>query len=295
MSAKTLRELIQNPEILVCPGVYDGISGRIALNKGFKCLYMTGAGTVASRLGMPDIGIAGLTDMHANASLIANLDPQVPLIADADTGYGNAVMCARTLTMYSRAGVAGLHIEDQVHAKRCGHLGGKELVSEEEFVMRIRAMAIARKQINSDIVIIARSDALQSFGVDAAIRRCKSAVSAGADVAFIEGITTKEEAIKVVESLHPTPALINMVTNGVTPNWTTSEVHQMGFKLCIHPCASLIPASVAIGKAMDELLRDGTDAASCEGVNPRESFMSMGLTEAIKLDRMVGSTTFDNV
>lgn len=295
MAAKYLRELIQGSDILVCPGVYDGISGRIALNKGFKCLYMTGAGTAASRLGMPDIGVAGLTDMHANASLIANLNAQVPLIADADTGYGNAVMCARTLTMYARAGVAGLHIEDQVQTKRCGHLKGKELVSEQEFVMRIKAMAIARKNIGSDIVIIARSDALQSFGVENAIKRCKSAIDAGADVAFVEGITNKEEATLVVEALSPTPVLINLVTNGVTPNWTAAQAQEIGFKICIYPCASIIPASIAIGNAMDEILCHGTDAIACHGINPREFFMQMGLSDAVALEKMVGSITFDNV
>ena len=295
MAAKYLRELIQGPDILVCPGVYDGISGRIALNKGFKCLYMTGAGTVASRLGMPDIGVAGLTDMHANALLIANLNAQVPLIADADTGYGNAVMCARTLTMYARAGVAGLHIEDQVQAKRCGHLKGKELVSEQEFSMRIKAMAIARKNIGSDVVIIARTDALQSFGVEDAIKRCKSAINAGADVAFVEGITNKEEATLVVEALSPTPVLINLVTNGVTPNWTAAEALEIGFKICIYPCTSIIPASIAISNAMDELLCHGTDAIACHGINPRESFMQMGLSDAVALDKMVGSTAFDIV
>jgi 2-methylisocitrate lyase-like PEP mutase family enzyme len=295
MAAKKLRELIRGSEILVCPGVYDGISGRIALSKKFKCLYMTGAGTVASRFGMPDIGVAGQTDMHANASLLANLDANVPLIADADTGYGNAVMCARTLTMYARAGVAGLHVEDQVQAKRCGHLGGKELVSEEEFVMRIRAMAIARNNTGSDIVIIARSDALQSFGVDEAIQRCKSAINAGADVAFVEGITNQEEATQIVRALSPTPVLINLVTNGVTPNWTASQAQEMGFKICIYPCASIMPASIAIGKAMDELLDDGTDAKSCQGVNPREFFMQMGLKDAIVLERLVGSSTFNKI
>jgi 2-methylisocitrate lyase-like PEP mutase family enzyme len=295
MAARTLRDLLNGPDVLVCPGVYDGISGRIAIRKGFKCLYMTGAGTVGSRLGCPDIGVAGLTDMHANASMIANLDPTVPLIADADTGYGGSYMCARTLKMYAMAGVAGLHIEDQVQAKRCGHLGGKELVSKEEFVMRIKAMAIARKEISSDIVIIARSDALQSFGVEDAIDRCKAAVEAGADAAFIEGITSKEEAEQVATALAPTPVLLNLVANGVTPAWNAAQAQEMGFKICIYPCASIVPASLAIGNALDELLQDGTDVKSCDGVSPRESFMQMGLADAVVLDKMIGATTFNKV
>ncbi|KAI8891331.1 methylisocitrate lyase [Backusella circina FSU 941] len=295
MAATTLRKLLQEEEFLVCPGVYDGVSGRTALKKGFKCMYMTGAGTVSSRFGCPDIGVAGLTDMHTNAAMISSLDPKVPVIADADTGYGGTFMCARTLKMYAQSGVAGLHIEDQIQAKRCGHLGGKELVSIEEYLSRIQAMVIAREEIKSDIVIIARSDALQQLGIDEAIKRCKAAIDIGADVAFVEGITTEEEARKVIQSLNPSPVLINMVTNGDTPNWTVSQAKDMGFKLSIHPCTSIVAASIAIGKAMDYLLEDGTDEKACEGFTPKESFMQMGLASAIALDAKVGGKFYSNV
>ncbi|KAI8059502.1 methylisocitrate lyase [Gongronella butleri] len=295
MAATKLRQLLARDEFLVCPGVYDGISARIALSKGFDCLYMTGAGTVSSRFGAPDIGVAGLTDMVTNASMIAGLDPQVPLIADADTGYGGSYMCARTLKLYARAGIAGLHVEDQVQAKRCGHLLGKELVPLEEYCARIKSMVIARDQIASDIVIIARTDALQEHGVDAAIARCKAALDLGADVAFVEGITTKQEAIHVVQALTPAPVLVNLVANGVTPNWTAAQAAALGFKMSIHPCASVVPASMAINQALDTLRKEGSDAPACGNVNPRESFMQMGLKEAIELDYNVGGSTFSTV
>ena len=203
---RKLRRLLQREHILVVPGVYDGFSTRIALEVGFDCLYMvrtarkheqvnnvdhltfkTGAGTGASKLGQPDLGLATFNDMKEHAEMIANIEPQIPLIADADTGYGGPNMVARTVGAYHRAGVAGLHIEDQVLAKRCGHLGGKRVVSIDDFTQRIFAAAQARQRLASDIVIIARTDALQTHGFDEAIKRLKAAVAAGADIAFLEG------------------------------------------------------------------------------------------------------------
>lgn len=144
-----------------------------------------------SRLGMPDLGVASLNDMVDHARMIANINPSVPLIADADTGYGGPLMVGRTVAAYMRAGVAGLHLEDQVVNKRCGHLKNKALVSEEEYISRIRAAAMAREANHGDIVIIARTDALQSLGYDAAVQRLKKAVEAGADVAFLEGVNKR--------------------------------------------------------------------------------------------------------
>ncbi len=148
---------------------------------------------------MPDIGLAGLSDMKANAEMIANLDPSIPLIADADTGYGNAIMVGRTVAQYIVAGVAAFHIEDQVVNKRCGHLAGKELVSEDEYLTRIRAAVMMREKLGSDIVIIARTDALHSLGFDAAVSRLGKAVELGADVAFLEAIESTEQAKKVCQ------------------------------------------------------------------------------------------------
>ncbi|KAJ7489200.1 Pyruvate/Phosphoenolpyruvate kinase-like domain-containing protein [Mycena latifolia] len=285
-----LRELLARDEILVLPGVYDGISARIALSEGFDALYMTGAGTSASVLGQPDLGIVTLNDMVGNAGMIAGLDPDVPVIADADTGFGGAAMCARTTTLYARAGVAGFHIEDQVQQKRCGHLADKQLVPLEEYLVRIRAAANARAALGSDIVLITRSDALAPFGLDEAIRRCKAALGAGADAAFVEGLRTREDAERAVRELAPAPVLLNLATGGVTPNWTVKEAREMGFKMVIFPCAGMIPATLAVRKAYREIREKGTDVESCAGVGPRGFFEMVGLDEVVAIDAKAGGT-----
>jgi 2-methylisocitrate lyase-like PEP mutase family enzyme len=206
-AAKLRRFLQQDGKTVFCPGVYDGITARIALNTGFDCLYMTGAGTAASRLGLPDLGLATMGDMAANASMIASLDRSVPVIADADTGYGGPLMVARIVHAYMAGGVAALHLEDQVITKRCGHLSNKELVDEHVYLSRIRAACMAREEARrasggaADIVIIARSDALQSLGYDAAVSRLAKAIALGADVAFLEGTGFKVTTRKTTYAL----------------------------------------------------------------------------------------------
>ncbi|KKY21646.1 putative carboxyphosphonoenolpyruvate [Diplodia seriata] len=159
--------LEETDDLIVAPGVYDGVSARAALEVGFNALYMTGAGTTASRLGQPDLGIAHLHDMRANAEMIANLSPYgPPLIADMDTGYGGPITIARTVTEYIRAGVAGAHLEDQILTKRCGHLLHKPVISASAYTTRLRAAASARAAAGSDFVLIARTDALQTLGYD---------------------------------------------------------------------------------------------------------------------------------
>ncbi|KAK6068987.1 hypothetical protein SCUP234_10934 [Seiridium cupressi] len=266
MAPARLRELLhRDNHITVCPGVYDGFTARIALREKFECLYMTGAGTSVSRLGMPDLGILTMNDMVSNASMIASLDRKVPLIADADTGFGGPIMVARTVKSYISAGVAGLHLEDQVLSKRCGHLMGKEIVDEETFLGRIRAAVIARGEMKADIgeaagdiVIIARTDALQLLGFDVAVRRLQMAIDLGADVAFLEGPTSVEQCRLAVEKLAPTPVLINMVPGGVTPNFTAAEAKEAGFKLIIYPGLMLSAVYEACASVSAELKSTGT-------------------------------------
>lgn len=179
---------------------------------------MTGAGTAASTLGLPDLGLATLNDMLHNATMLASLDRTVPLVADADTGYGGPLMVARTVRSYIQAGVAGLHLEDQVVQKRCGHLLGKEVVGREEFYARIRAAVMARQEmreeVGGDIVLIARTDALQGMGMDEALERLKRCVEIGVDVVFLEGLRSVEECKTVCEEMAPTPVLFNSVPGG---------------------------------------------------------------------------------
>ena len=287
--AARLRELLADQsKIIVCPGVYDGLTARIAIDKSFQCLYMTGAGTSVSRLGMPDLGIATLNDMRDNAGMIASLDRRVPLIADADTGYGGPIMVKRTVEQYMKAGVAALHLEDQVQTKRCGHLAGKELVGEDVYLSRIRAAVIAREQHPGDIVIIARTDALQSLGYEAAVKRLKMAIKAGADVAFLEGFTSIEQGKQVCEDLAPTPMMLNMVAGGVTPELTVSEAQEMGFRLVVYPGLALAPVLRSVTAAMTELKETGSVKRDESFGGPRALFEVCGLDQCMAFDKAAG-------
>ncbi|KAL7934635.1 Pyruvate/Phosphoenolpyruvate kinase-like domain-containing protein [Trichoderma chlorosporum] len=290
-----LRALLAEPEkIIVCPGVYDGFTARMALKTGFDCLYMTGAGTTISRLGMPDLGIATLNDMRDTASMIASLDQSVPLIADADTGFGGPIMVGRTVAQYMQAGVAALHLEDQVQSKRCGHLLNKQIVSQDEFVSRIRAANLVRSQRQGDILIIARSDALQSEGYEVARDRLKAAIAVGADIAFLEGITSKEQARQICEDLAPTPVMYNNVPGGVSPDLSAQEAQELGFKLIIYPGLCLEPVFGAVTRAMEKLKEDGAPPKSEAGRNgsPKALFEVVGLRECIKLDAAAGGASY---
>ncbi|KAF4126000.1 2-Methylisocitrate lyase, PEP mutase family [Geosmithia morbida] len=289
-----LRCLIQRDGILIAPGVYDGFSARIAHEVGFDCIYMTGAGTCASKLGQPDLGFATLNDMREHAEMIANLDSRIPLIADADTGYGGPNMVARTVAQYHRSGVAGLHIEDQVQTKRCGHLGGKAVVDMETYVQRIGAACQARDRLQSDIVILARTDALQTHGYDECVARLKGAVAAGADVAFIEGITNEQQARDVCRQLAPTPVLINMVEHGATPTWTPAQAEEFGFKIIIFPFASLAPAYTAIKNGLSRLKETGKTGLRGE-FTPKKLFSAVGLEEAVEIDAEAGGSFYSDV
>ena len=300
-AATRLRALLAREEgIVVAPGVYDGLTARINLQEKFEALYMTGAGTAMSRLGQPDLGLATLNDMVQNASMIASLDGTVPLIADADTGYGGPLMVARTVRAYMSAGVAALHLEDQVLSKRCGHLSNKELVDEQTYLSRIRAAVMARDEQKSaaggDIIIIARTDSLQSLGYDVALQRLKNAVACGADVAFLEGMTTMEQCEKVCKDLHPTPCLLNMVTGGVTPDLSADEARKLGFKIAIFPVVSLGPmyeAVTASVRAFKKTQRNHvTDLLKVEGVYGL--FNVCGMEECVGFDRNAGGGSYKN-
>ncbi|OLN87959.1 2,3-dimethylmalate lyase [Colletotrichum chlorophyti] len=296
MSAATrLRQrLTQTDDFILLPGVYDGLSARIALEVGFDGLYMTGAGTSASKLGQPDLGFATLNDMRSHAEMLANLDPTVPLLADADTGYGGPIMVARTVTQYARSGVAALHIEDQVQTKRCGHLTGKQLVDLETYVARIRAAVLARQSIGSDIVVVARTDAVQTHGFQEALARLQAAVNAGADVAFLEGVTSAEEAREACRVLAPTPVLLNMVEHGATPSWTAAEAKELGYRIMIVPFAAIAPAYEAIRESLVKLKETGVVGTKA-GFSPRKLFSIVGLQEAMGFDAAAGGSSYHQV
>lgn len=294
-AASKLRRMIKDTkDLIVCPGVYDGLSARVAMDVGFKAMYMTGAGTTASRLGMADLGLAQLHDMRTNAEMIANLDPfGPPLIADMDTGYGGPLMVSKSVQQYIQAGVAGFHIEDQIQNKRCGHLAGKKVVSQDEFITRIRAAKLTKDRLHSDIVLIARTDALQQHGYDDCISRLKAAREMGADVGLLEGFTSKEMARQAVQDLAPWPLLLNMVENGAGPVITTSEAAEMGFRIMIFSFASIAPAYLGIRSALEKLKTEGVTGIP-EGLGPRQLFEVCGLMDSMKIDTEAGGDGFAN-
>lgn len=248
-----------------------------------------------SRLGMADMGIATLNDMLTNASMIANLDPSVPVIADADTGFGGAIMVGRTVTQYIRAGIAGLHLEDQVQNKRCGHLKGKQLVDLQEYASRIRAACMARQQSGSDIVIIARTDALQGQGYSEAIKRLRAATAEGADVAFLEGVTSMDDARRACADLAPTPCLFNNVPGGVSPNFGVKECKEIGYKIAIFPCLALETVYPAVRRAVQQLKETGNVESQEESgrrIGPRELFEVCGMDGLMEFDRQAGGLGF---
>ncbi|PPQ68043.1 hypothetical protein CVT25_014504 [Psilocybe cyanescens] len=295
--ATRLRQMLARPGIVIAPGICDGISARCALEAGFSCMYQSGAATTASRLGQPDLAIATMNDFVQAAQMVCSLDPTVPVIADADTGFGGPANVARTVKQYVRAGVAGLHIEDQVQTKRCGHLMGKQVVSREEFLTRIRAAVIARDSIpgGSDFVIIGRTDSAQVLGMEEAVTRLKLAADAGADVCFIEGVKTEELLRSTVAALAPKPVLVNVISGGLTPSFTSQEAEAMGAKIIIFSLVSSVAMVHAVRAAMKSLKKTGTDFSSAQGMDPKSFFEVMGLNEVIELDAKAGGSAFQVV
>ena len=232
-----LRQLLNARKTIVAPGCYNALSAKILDTVGFPALYMTGYGTSLSLLGMPDAGLCTMTEMHGNARYIANA-VKVPVIADADNGYGNAINVIRTVREYVQTGVASIHLEDQIIPKRCGHVAGRRVVSVEEAVGKIRAADHARREIDPDFVLIARTDARGAHGgsLDDAIRRANAYLDAGADVAFVEGPTSKEEVRRVCREVKG-PILYNQT--GVSPRFGLPELEELGIAIVILPGVAL--------------------------------------------------------
>ena len=247
-TAARLRDLLQQPSMVVAPGAYDAISAMTIEQAGFACAYMTGAGTAAS-LGFPDLGLVTMTEMVENAARIAR-SIGIPLVADADTGYGDELNVTRTVREYEARGVAGIHIEDQVMPKRCGHLDGKELVPRADYVAKIRAAVAARR--TPEFVIIARTDARAVEGMDEAIARANAALAAGADIAFVEAAQTMDEVAEIPKRVNG-PCLLNMVGGGKTPLVALDDAQAMGYRIAILPGLLFRSAIATFDRVLDEL------------------------------------------
>jgi 2-methylisocitrate lyase-like PEP mutase family enzyme len=248
---RTLRSLVAKKSGLVVPGAFDGVSARLVERAGFPAVYMTGYGTSASRLGLPDLGYAGLAEMADHARNLAAA-VSIPLIADADTGYGNALGVRRTVQAYEAAGVAALHIEDQVAPKRCGHLSGHPVVPLGEFAGKIRAAVEARR--DPDLQIIARTDAISAVGLDEALRRGEAAARAGADVLFIEAPRDETQVARVARAFD-TPLLYNYAMGGRSPLLPLPALRELGFAVVIFPIDTLLVATRAMADLLAELRR----------------------------------------
>ena len=269
-----LRALLREPGMLVAPGAYDGLTARLVEQAGFPLVYMTGAGTSVAH-GYPDFGLLTETEMVANAARMVRAI-EVPLVADADTGYGNELNVVRTVQDYERAGVAGIHIEDQVSPKRCGHLDDKELVPREDWIAKIRAAVHARRDPN--FMVIARTDSRAVVGFEEAVGRSNAALEAGADMAFLEAPQTMEE-IAAVPKLVRGPCLLNVVWGGKTPDIDLLEAEAFGYKLAIVP-GLLFKATIgACDDVLAALKSEHRHPVPHRGMTVRDAFNRAGARE----------------
>ncbi|MEI7444111.1 MAG: isocitrate lyase/PEP mutase family protein [Burkholderiales bacterium] len=272
--ANHLRALLRAGKLIVAPGAVDGITARAIDRAGFPAAYMTGAGTSAT-LGYPDYGLTTMTEMVANASRIVN-SISIPLISDADTGYGNELNVYRTVQEFERAGVAAIHIEDQVFPKRCGHLDNKEVTSREDYVAKIRAAAAARR--SKDFTIIARTDSRAVLGFEEAIARANLALANGADVAFVEAPQTLEEVAAVPRRVNG-PCLLNVVRAGRTPEIPLAEAERLGYAIAILPGVLLLGIIEACDAILADVKRLGTHPPTMGKASPAQIFARFGAAE----------------
>jgi carboxyvinyl-carboxyphosphonate phosphorylmutase len=256
-NASTLRKLIAGGETVVAPGAYDALSARIIEQAGFPAVYMTGFGTSASLLGRPDVGLLTMTQMVDHAHRLAQA-VDVPLIADADTGYGNALNVIRTVQEYEGAGVAAIHIEDQSMPKKCGHMENKQVIAAAEMVEKIQAATEARS--SPDFLIIARTDARAVEGLDSALRRARQYHEAGADMLFVEAPQSEDEIAQVARAFPNVPLLFNWAEGGKTPPMELARLKELGYRLVIFPIGALLVATQAVRALAAEIRAHGTAA-----------------------------------
>ena len=269
-----LRALLSQPGMRIAPGAYDAITARIIEQAGFPLVYMTGAGTSAS-LGFPDYGLITMTEMVENAGILAR-SVKVPVISDADTGYGNELNVTRTVQEFEARYVAGIHIEDQVAPKRCGHLEGKEIEPLDKYLSKIRAAVAARR--DPDFVIIARTDCRASMGFEEAIRRANASLEAGADMVFVEAPQTLEE-VAAVPRLVRGPCMLNVVQGGKTPVVNLLDAEKMGYKIAILPGIMLRAGIQAFDAVLDVVKNTHGAPESLNKMSPHQNFRRFGADE----------------
>jgi len=286
---RRLRALLEGPDLVLAPGAYDCLSARLIEAAGFPAVYMTGFGTAASHLGRPDVGLLGMSEMVDQARRIVAA-VQVPVLADADTGYGGPLNVIRTVRAYEDAGVAGIHIEDQETPKRCGHMDGKQLIPAEEMADKVRAAVAART--SRHFTIVARTDARAVEGIERALARADLYRRAGADVLFVEAPESEREIEAIAESLRGMPLLFNWAEGGKTPSVPVARLRELGFRIVIFPVGPLLAAARAVGELLAVLRADGTPSAAMSRLTPfRELIDFLGLPEMRELERRFGGGT----
>jgi carboxyvinyl-carboxyphosphonate phosphorylmutase len=248
------RQIEDKKHIVVMPGVFDALSARIAEQVGFDAVFQTGYGSSAALLGMPDFGLLNAGETIDNASRIIHA-VNIPVIVDADTGYGNPLNVWRLVRDLESLGAAGIFLEDQIWPKRCGHMIGKDVISKDDYILKLKAALEARK--SSDFLIVARTDARAPLGLDEAIERGKAYRKAGADIIFIEAPRSVEELTKIAKEINA-PLVANMIEEGLTPNLPAKELMKIGYRIAVFPLSSLYAATFAIKEVLLELKKTGT-------------------------------------
>lgn len=278
-----LRERLAGKEILIAPGAYDALTAKIIERAGFEAVYMTGYGTSASMLGKPDVGLLTMSEMARRASNLVEA-VNVPVIADADTGYGNAVNVMRTVREYEKAGVSCIQLEDQVSPKKCGHMLGREVISKDEMVGKIKAACDSRK--DQDLMIMARTDARTNYGIEEAIARGRAYEEAGADILFIESVENEEE-MRLVTSSFNVPVLANMLEHGRTPLLSREKLQEIGYDLAIFCVSSTYVVAKAVTDLMLHLKEFGTTEDYVENMITFDEFNKLvGLPRIRELESL---------
>ena len=277
-----LKQKLASDRIVIAPGIYDMVSMRIADRMGFDSLYMTGFGTVASYLGVPDAGIATYTDMINRVSAFCG-GARTPIVCDGDTGYGGLLNVAHTIRGYEHAGAAGIQLEDQEFPKKCGHTPGRRVIPAEDMVKKLRVAVETRT--DPDFQIIARTDARSALGLDEALRRGEMYAKAGADVIFIESPESEKE-LEIIGRSFDLPLFVNIVEGGTTPQLPPDELQRLGFSLAIYPVAGLLAAAQALTRVYDDILaRNGTGAQAPNLYPFAEICKVMGFEAVWEFDR----------
>jgi len=277
-TSQMLRSLLRRPGLIVAPGVYDALSARICEMVGFEAVSHSGYGTAAATLGRPDIGLLDMTEMVRQVGSVAKA-VEIPVLGDADTGFGNAVNVFRTVQEYIRAGAAGLFIEDQVLPKRCGHMRGKQVVSKAEMLGKLQAAMDSRDDLDPDFVIMCRTDAIAVNGFEDALDRAKAAADLGVDMIFVEALETREQMERVGREIR-LPLMLNLIEGGRTPLSTYADAEALGFKYIALAITALSAAAKGMYDVMRRVRQEGASNAYLDRLFTFQEF-----AQVVRLDR----------